>query len=186
MKRNALLLGLICAASCTAHATKGVYKIRKHIEGSNLAKVITAIKAAGPIDPEEKNKLLELADDITVQRSKITMSGWDKTKLLTGFILQLFTLSALSNGSHAYNYYNYVASIPNLMGHTAKTQQELVRDTVKCGALGIIGLLLIKSGWRCNAARARLDAARKIEEAVEAAPQKSFSVTGSAHKPTVK
>lgn len=157
MKRAALLVGVLCALSANLDAQKGIYKIKKAIENYDLAKAIKAIKLAGPLDLEEKNSLLELAAEKIEETEKITMNKWDILQIIGG---SLFALMGLS---------------PQRVEKSDESNIQATRDLFWLKALlGALGIGLMVNGFRASASRARHNAARKIEEALENAPQKSF------------
>ena len=93
------------------------------------------------------------------------MSGWDRVQVIVGSFCSITLIDA-------YNAFMKAGESSKKNLADGKITNELYKTALKNAVVGIVGLALCFNGWRCRAARTRLDSYQKIQEAIEAAPIK--------------
>lgn len=171
MKKQLLVFMVMCFGASFAQANKGIYKLGQAMAKINSEKVKEALKLAGQLDPEEKRKFLTQAEEMVVTSEKLTMTKWDWAQVIIGGVLALNLLVAVAPDELLVQFYR----------RPPGKEISLNSVRLKNACWGALGIALFYNGWRCRAARARLEECIKIQELLEGAPQKSFNAVQSTH-----
>lgn len=167
MKRTNLLLIVAIFFGTFSLADRGTYKLNKSIEKGNPEKVKEALRLTGPLDAAQKRKFLELVEEKIEQHEKIKMNTWDKIQLVVGGLLSTLLVEGFND------------ILPVLVENNlspAELKAAYDKFYWKLGG-GLLGIALAVNGWLCRDAHARYESYKKVQEVLEAAPQKSFNTS---------
>ncbi len=177
--KKVITLAVLTLSSQAWMQAADIDKLHDAIEVADVAAVKKALRRMGPLDPKEKKRLLETAEDILDEREShlsLLKSPWDLTKLVAGSVIGTSALfyvrkkwaQAARRAGVSRQSYGRGYSKVTIVGEPEPSERPWL--TLGLGLpVAAAGFYSAAKGFTCSAAKARADVARKVLDEIKKA-----------------